>query len=681
MPLSTVSIDRPLPPQDTAVVDAQLQRWELARPGHDAWALGTDEDHGAIECVDFYEGRQIPGPIRRKLIEMGRTPVVLNQIAPKLRLLWGHFRQTQRTVRYLASQDMLSSADVAETLTHLSAAIDEDQGSAWKHSQVFLDTLLTGRGYLDCRIDMAENVLGKITEEVLDPFSVLIDPDSDSPDPKDWAYCINMRWLSAADIALMYGAEAMREIPIHRDYQAPLGGSRGYYLEEEPTPLTRFGLSRHLTDLYARTQGDPFDTVHRHRRLLRVVDCQHQQLKEVTQLIDPTTGEIKDIPEGWSEERLRAVVQWYQKQSGVTLAVRKVIKRQWRWTVTCGDVVLWDEWSPYQTPTIIPCWGHFRRGVTRGFIHDLIDPQIEINKRRMSLLQIVASSAYAGWMVEEGSLSEEQMQTLEQAGAKPGVILRYAAGRNPPQRIQPPAPPTIFAQLEVAAAQDLTQISGVNESALGHIDKVQSGRAIEARQRQAIVGAMSFTDGFDAFLERVGRKRLALIQSYYTQERIIRVRGEGEGDQTIVINRRDAAGKIVNDVVTGSYATTVDQTPASASFAQGQFEEALEMRQQGIPIPDDVMIDMSSAPNKRRIKQQVLEQKDIAAQQARMQAAMASMQAGKPLDQAWPTIPVDGPQVAGPAAPPQPFPPPQAGPPPGPQPGPPQPPMPPQVPQ
>ena len=42
-------------------------------------------------------------------------------------------------------------------------------------------------------------------------------------------------------------------------------------------------------------------------------------------------------------------------------------------------------------------------------VEDLIDPQMEINKRRSNMLHILTTMAHSGWMWEKGALDEEQV--------------------------------------------------------------------------------------------------------------------------------------------------------------------------------------------------------------------------------------------------------------------------------
>ena len=80
------------------------------------------------------------------------------------------------------------------------------------------------------------------------------------------------------------------------------------------------------------------------------------------------------------------------------------------------------------------------------------------------------------------------------------------------------------------------------------------------------------------------------------------MRGEEQSDpQQIVINQR-VAGAIMNNVTLGKYAAHVDETPLSASFLDGVFNELLRLKELGVPIPDDWVVDVSSLPRKEELK-------------------------------------------------------------------------------
>jgi hypothetical protein len=154
-----------------------------------------------------------------------------------------------------------------------------------------------------------------------------------------------------------------------------------------------------------------------------------------------------------------------------------------------------------------------------------------------------------------------------------------------------------------------------------------------------------YFDNFSRSRELKGEVRLALIQQYYTEARSFRVRTES-GDQTeMKINQRNAAGEIENNVTLGRYQLAIDEAPISATFMQGQLQEALEMREMGIPIPDDIIIQMSSLPYKQEIKQRMNEQRMLADDAAKTNSLLMKGQAGLPPDMPVPPV-VVVPEVA-----------------------------------
>jgi hypothetical protein len=122
------------------------------------------------------------------------------------------------------------------------------------------------------------------------------------------------------------------------------------------------------------------------------------------------------------------------------------------------------------------------------------------------------------------------------------------------------------------------------------------------------MGAAVYFDNFKRFQQLKGQKRVELIQDFYTEPRIIRVKNDQSGkSEPIQINWQTAAGEIENDITLGTYLATVDISPVSDTFQEGVFQDAIELRNQGVPIPPDVMVDLSTLPGKASLKERVAE--------------------------------------------------------------------------
>ena len=613
------------PYKDVDVLYEQLDVWVRDSQGHREWAAPAKQQ------VEFIEGKQWSDADKATLNEQGRPALTFNRIAPMSNLLIGFYRQNRSEVRYLPGHDGEATQEVADTLTHIGKQIQEIEQYKWKEGEVFNDGIFAGRGFMDVRMDWERNLLGQVAISVLDPFSTYLDCDGDAYDIAEHQRVTYNAYASIEEIAIRYGGKKAMEL-YQTSQRAPIQTDSRMVdavAEDEITPDRFFGLRDYLRDettefsrMGAVPGTGPYDHVDRQRRLIRVLDRQHKKLKRCRYFVDVMTGDKVVIPDAWDDQKIIGVIQTITQKGG-QLTVMEGYRHAWRWTVTAADIVLFDDWSPYETPTILGLFPYFRRGTTPGFARDLIDPQMEVNKRRSALIHTIMTTANSGWLVEEGAVEPAMRDGLEDEGSRPGLVVEYRKGSAPPQRIQPAAPPGSLKLLEESAAKDLKEIAGINDSALGNVDRVQSGRAIEARQRQAIVAHERAFDNMARTRELFGRKQMQLIQQFYTTDRIVRVRGEGQGQDMVKrINERDANGQIVNDVVMGRYSVVIDESPATQTFQQTQFDEMMELVKllgpQFAAQVADLIVDASSVPQKAVFKQRLLMLNQAAAAQEQM---------------------------------------------------------------
>ena len=64
-------------------------------------------------------------------------------------------------------------------------------------------------------------------------------------------------------------------------------------------------------------------------------------------------------------------------------------------------------------------------------------------------------------------------------------------------------------------------------------------------------------------------------------------------------------GTIVNDLTLGEYDVVVDTMPARDTFDEVQFAEAIQLRQAGVPIPDDMIVEYSHLSQKAQIADRI----------------------------------------------------------------------------
>jgi hypothetical protein len=434
--------------------------------------------------------------------------------------------------------------------------------------------------------------------------------------------------MTLDEIAELYGEKKAERLLFVAENGMSFGPDSVEYQE------TRFGDTQTNDDYFGA--GVPGDEEYRNVKALRVVERQHKKLSRAMFFVDPDTGDQRQAPDAWSEAKNKK----FAKQYNLSL-ISKII-RKIRWTVTCDQVVLHDDWSPYNDFTIIPFFCYFRRGRPFGVVRNLLSPQEQLNKIASQELHIVNTTANSGWMVESGSLVGMTADDLEEHGAETGLVLEYQRGTTPPQKIQPNQIPTGLDRIAQKAAANIKTISGVNDSMLGTDSAEVSGIAIQAKQNRGAIMIQVPLDNLRKSRQYLAEKILNLIQTFYTEQRVIQVTNEADPlkpREEMIINEQTPEGRIINDLTIGEYDVIVATAPARDSFDETQFAEALALRQAGVVVPDDAIIEYSHLARKgelaKRIRQMTgqepptPEQQEAMAQQQQIQMQQLQLEMAK----------------------------------------------------
>lgn len=617
---------RQMPQDNPELVRRLAIRWLRAADPHYKWAKV------AKRCTEMLEGLQWTEEEKAILSEISRSALTINKIAPLYRLVMGYQSSNRTDLTFLPTSDSVSSEDVASVLTSLFKIEGDRDNLVYTDTDVFSDGIVTGRGFWGSYLNFDNNDLGEICWKAEDPFAVYVDPDCSTYDLDDRengaAYIQKSVWKDLDYIESNYGAQAADAVEnvYNASYQSSLMYLGG---QDEISPRRSFG--EYVDDKAMNSWDDVFytDFVDRQAKRVRILDSEYKITQIMPCFVDLETGQKKAIPEEWfqpeNQHRIQAALDYGMMKNNPIRIVQRPVTRIRR-TITCADIMLYDDWSIYDKFTTTGYFPYFRRGKTRGMIEDMIDPQRELNKKRSVLTDILNRSANSGWIWEDGTLDAEQEDNLRKYGSSPGIHVKYSQkGQNgqPPRRLEPGQYPQGLDRLEEKAAGDLHQISGINESALGQLDRVQSGRAIEARQRQAVLSIQMYSDNFGRSKKLQGVKALDIFQRHYTEERVYREIGEDSSMSVYEINKKMQTGDNsimrLNDITIGDYSVKVDEVPISATFKQGQFEETMMILEKLGPIgmalaqsSPDLIIDQTSLPRKNEWKQALMQASQVA---------------------------------------------------------------------
>jgi hypothetical protein len=582
---------------------SKAEQLTLAKNQWNAYTRARDHGHEdyvdlAKKCDAYYRGEQWDDFDMQQLDDQGRPALTINTILPTVNAVLAEQSSKKADVQFKPRGG--GNQEVADVLTKVYAHIADNNKLDWMEAQVFSDGLIQDRGWFDVRVDFSDHVNGEVRIESKDPLDIIIDPDAKHYDPRTWNEIFETKWMSLDEIEEAYGQKEADQLRLLAETGTTLGADSMDFEEE------RYG----DTDEYNYGQqypGDPENA--RALRSIRVIERQYYRLKDCMYYVDTVTGDQREIPYNWGKKKREE----FADQFGLGIIQKKI--RKVRWTVSADTVILFDDWSPYGHFTLVPYFPYFRRGKPFGMVRNLLSPQEQLNKITSQELHIVNTTANSGWIVEGGSLSGMTADDLEEHGAETGLVLEYNRGSTPPAKIQANQIPTGLDRIGQKAARNIKEISGITDAMLGMDSPEVSGVAINAKQNRGSLLLQVPLDNLAKTRQYLAEKILQLVQSYYTEERIIQITDESDPykpRQKLMVNEMTPEGEIINDLTLGEYDVIIGTAPARDNFDEMQFAEAIELRNAGVPIPNDMIVEYSHLSRKADIAERIRQQEGTA---------------------------------------------------------------------
>ncbi|MDP3971315.1 MAG: hypothetical protein Q8P61_00185, partial [Candidatus Nanopelagicales bacterium] len=476
-----------------------------------------------------------------------------------------------------------ATKDVAEVRSKVAMQIADNNQLHWRETEVFADGMVEQRGYFEARMDFDDSILGEFRVTVLDPRDVIPDPDAKSYDPAGWSDVIVTRWMTLDDIEGLYGLDARAKAE-----------AAGYSSDREDFGDDLDGAKRNkFGDVNNHDSAYVLGTVLH----LRVIDRQ----KWVRSVMDVSVSQEGDVRPLHGDETPEVMDGLAQQGAHIT----KRRSRRVRWQVSTCDALLHDDWSPYDRFTVIPYFPFFRRGKTRGMVDNAIGPQKTLDKAMSQAIHIVNSTANSGWQLEQGQLTNMTTDDLETKGSSTGLILERKVGSAPLGKIPVNEMPRGIAELIQVANKSIQDVT-VPDAMRGNLGEGESGIAIQSRQHasQQILSVP---------LDNLARTRHMLagwidyaVTKYYDTERVFRITKTDpttgrEEEVRLPINQMQADGSYLNDMTAGEYDTVITEQPMQVTFENSQFTQLMEMRKEGVQIPDAFVIRHSNVTDKHEL--------------------------------------------------------------------------------
>jgi len=595
-------------PDPSLEIIARVLRWKAeSDPLHNPFAKDLEED------FRFYEGDQWDPKDVETLKGQGRPALSFNRIKPQIDLTTGVQEEQKIDIKVIGRTK--EDTPVADGLSQLIKFICDQNDFDMRQGDLFQDGVICGRGWISVDQDFDDDWIdGKTLIRTADPREIRI-PKNRERDISDCDWILQIRSFSREKVKQLWPEAAENLQAAFHVTDAVAGGST-----TPPTTSAFPGYGKASDAKTVATGEIPApDSV-------EVIAAQWKEWKQRKFLLDTMTRDIKPV-----EDEAAAT------EAILTVPTLKLLTKrvaEIHYARVCSGVLLESGLTPHEDSfySLVPFFAYRGRKKDYGIVKNLKDPQREANKRRSQLLHIINTSANAGWITDDEDLANE----LEEKSSTPGfVAVKTKASTY--ERIQPQTMPVGILRMEEEAKDDMKAISGINADLLGMREATQSGVAIDLRMRQGLTIIGRVFSNFRYALKQVTRLIISRIVQYMPAEEMARILGPEV--------QPDVIAKIKSKEVL-KYDVVIAQSPSTPSIRISNFIMMMDLKKAGVPIPDEILIDISDLPQKEKIIERI--------QQAQGTPAPGAKLPGLPGAPGGPGAPAPSPPIIppAPAAPP-----------------------------
>ena len=514
----------------------------------------------AIRDFAFKEGDQWTDKERKDLQDRGQPDTVENQIKVVCDRLMGKYRKTKSRIGYKGRN--LPDQPIALALTALSLYIHQHNKSNYEESDAFDDGITGGFGCIETFLEYDRQWKPQIMVRHEDCFNIYPDPHSTKYDwNEDAKFIARAKWVDVSVAKEIYPG-----------FSKELDGLVGYDPAEEDNTS------------YFRKEDFIDDKTDR----VRLVEMQIKKIKKVKKVLAPD-GNVTDIT-GLKGKKL--------KEAESKGRVVERMAEQIYVAVFCGDVLFENKKAPHNFPkfTFTPYFCFRKKdGEPYSPVRMIIDPQMEINKRRSKALHLLTLNQS---IYEEGAVSDPDDLATEMA--RPDGQIKLLRGGMERFRIEKNNDlASTQMGLHAESKQAIRDITGVNpESGGGGRSEIRSGVGVARKQEVTDEITFPIFDNLKRTRELRAELELAFIQQYFTDEMVFSVTDDLQQTQMFTINEPG------QDIKTRTFDIVVDDLPDTTTIQQEQLNivsQALPQFLQYGPAGGKLLIEMSDLKNKKEL--------------------------------------------------------------------------------
>lgn len=268
----------------------------------------------------------------------------------------------------------------------------------------------------------------------------------------------------------------------------------------------------------------------------------------------------------------------------------------------------------------VPVFGYFNPQLPyfpwriQGVVRGLRDAQFLYNRRKIIELDILESQINSGFIYKEDALINPKDVFLNGQGR--GLALKAEAQMTDVQQIQPPQIPPSMIELSKILGEEINQISGVNEELLGSAVDEKAGILSMLRQGAGLTTLQTLFDQLDQSQKLLGSLILEIIQNNFTPGKVKRILNQ------------DPSPQFYNKTF-GRYDCAIEEGLNTTTQRQMQFAQLLQLREVGVPVPDDILLEAATLQNKKELTDAIksANEQKAQAEQMQLQSMLSEQQA------------------------------------------------------
>lgn len=505
-----------------------------------------------------------------------------NRIRRVINMISGHQRQHRKSTMCIPVEN--SAQKTADQFTKLLYHVNSSGNVLETISDAFEGACITGMNLLSTWMDYRKDpVNGEIVVDNVSYNGYLIDPYFQKPDLSDCNSIWTRKYLSRNQISAL--------LPGRED---EIKGIAGWG--------NRDGKFQFLPESYAYGMQD----------LIIYDEFWYMTTRPQKVIADVETGETME----WrgADEDLNEFLRLYPTST--------VIKHE---TPTVNLAIVVQGKVMYHGPNpmgidkypFVPVFAYYQPQIPyfpwriQGVVRGLRDAQYLYNRRRIIELDILESQVTSGFKYKENALVNPKDVFLQGQGR--GIALKAEAQMTDVEPILPPQVPPSMIQLSELLGQEISNISGVNEELLGSAVDDKAGVLSLLRQGAGLTTLQILFDHLDQSQKLLGQLHMDMIQSNWTPGKVARILGDEPTQE--FYNRAFQ-----------KYDAIVEESPLTATQKQMALQQALYLREIGIPIPTSYLLKNMAIPDKDELIESINQTEQNQQEQAQQMAQLQMQQ-------------------------------------------------------